>query len=165
MLRVLPPMFNPVNNLICCKTDFMWVVKRTTSLFNSFCSNVEKQAARFLLPVFPYLQTRGPSKICWMGSVLAFVILLTRLLSCSGTRRSSHDWNHALHSWSYCLDRHHLNLTRRKSMSNQRHALGCPVRQRCHYSLWAGYMTTCSLASIRSSARLVGHTLKGGRAA
>ena len=23
MLRILPPMFKPVNNLICCKTDFM----------------------------------------------------------------------------------------------------------------------------------------------
>ena len=33
----------------------MWVVKCATSLFNSFCSNVAKQVARFLLPVFPYL--------------------------------------------------------------------------------------------------------------
>ena len=31
----------------------MRVVKRATSLFNSFCSNVAKQVARFLLPVFP----------------------------------------------------------------------------------------------------------------
>ena len=53
MLRVLPPKFKPVNNLICCKTGFMWMVKRATSLFNSFCSNVAKQVARFLLPVFP----------------------------------------------------------------------------------------------------------------
>ena len=30
------------------------VVKRATSLFNSFCSNVAKQVARFLFPVFPY---------------------------------------------------------------------------------------------------------------
>ena len=30
-----------------------WVVKRATSLFNSFCSNVSKQVASFLLP--PYL--------------------------------------------------------------------------------------------------------------
>jgi len=35
----------------------MWVVKRATSLFNSFCSNVARQVARFLLPVFPYLKT------------------------------------------------------------------------------------------------------------
>ena len=43
MLRVLPPMFKPVNNLICCKTGLMWMVKRATSLFNSFCSNFAKQ--------------------------------------------------------------------------------------------------------------------------
>ena len=55
MLRVLPPTFKPVNNLICCKTGFMWVVKRAISLFNLFYSNVAKQVARFLLSVFPYL--------------------------------------------------------------------------------------------------------------
>ena len=55
MLRVLPLTFKPVSNLICRKIGFMWVVKRTTSLFDSFCSNVAKQVARFLLPVFPYL--------------------------------------------------------------------------------------------------------------
>ena len=58
ILRVLPPMFKPVNNLICCKTGFMWVVKRATSVFNSFCSNVAEQVARFLLPVFLYLWER-----------------------------------------------------------------------------------------------------------
>ena len=31
----------------------MWVVKCVTTLFNLFCSNVAKQVARFLLPVFP----------------------------------------------------------------------------------------------------------------
>ena len=49
-------MFKPVNNLICCKTGLMWVVKRAKSLFNLFCGNVVRQVARFLLPVFPYLQ-------------------------------------------------------------------------------------------------------------
>ena len=53
ILRVIPPMFKPVNNLIYCKTGFMCVVRRATSLFNLFCSNVAKQVARFLLPVFP----------------------------------------------------------------------------------------------------------------
>ena len=37
-----------------CKTAL--VIKRATSLFNSFCSNVARQVARFLLPVFPYLK-------------------------------------------------------------------------------------------------------------
>ena len=43
----------------------MWVEKRATSLFNSFCSNVAKQAARFLFPVFTYLRTgvKGCSRI------------------------------------------------------------------------------------------------------
>ena len=44
--RFKPPMFKPVNNLICCKTGLMWVVK---------CSYVARQVARILLPVFPYL--------------------------------------------------------------------------------------------------------------
>ena len=39
----------------CCKTGLMWVVKRATSLFNSFCSNVARQVARFMLLVFPYV--------------------------------------------------------------------------------------------------------------
>ena len=55
MLRVLSLTLKPVSNLICCKTGLMWVVKRATSLFNSFCSNVARQVARFMLPVFPYL--------------------------------------------------------------------------------------------------------------
>ena len=52
MLCVLPPMFKPVNNLICCKTGFMWVVKRATSLFISFCSNVSKLVERFFVARF-----------------------------------------------------------------------------------------------------------------
>ena len=56
MLHVLPPTFKPVNNLICCKTGLIWLVKRVTSLCNSFCCNFAKQVACFLLPVFPYLK-------------------------------------------------------------------------------------------------------------
>ena len=37
----------PVNNLICCKTPSICVVKRTTSLLNSFCSNVARQVGCF----------------------------------------------------------------------------------------------------------------------
>ena len=57
MLRVLPPTFKPVFQQIRLLTGLMWVVKRATSLFNSFCSNVAKQVARFLLPVLPKLST------------------------------------------------------------------------------------------------------------
>jgi len=46
MLRVLPPTFKPVNNLICCKTG-----SGATSLFNLFCSNVARQVARFSVPL------------------------------------------------------------------------------------------------------------------
>ena len=31
VLRVFPPTFTPVNNLICCQTGLMWVVKRETT--------------------------------------------------------------------------------------------------------------------------------------
>ena len=62
VLPVLPPAFKPVDNLICCKTGLTWVVKRATSLFNSFYSNVARQVVRFLLPVFPYLNVRFKSE-------------------------------------------------------------------------------------------------------
>ena len=55
VLCVLPRMFKPVNNLICCKTGLVWVVKRATSPFNSFRSNFARQVALSLLPVLPYL--------------------------------------------------------------------------------------------------------------
>ena len=59
MLHVLPLMFKPFNNLICCKTVLMWVVRRATSLFNSFCSNVARQKTCNLLHVFccPFFRT------------------------------------------------------------------------------------------------------------
>ena len=56
MLRVLPPMFDPLLQEIRMQGLFSWVVKRATSLFNSFCSHVAKQIERFLLPVLPYLR-------------------------------------------------------------------------------------------------------------
>ena len=56
MSRVLPNTFKSVNNLICCKTGLMWMVKRATSLFNSFCSNVARQVACFLLLFYPCLK-------------------------------------------------------------------------------------------------------------
>ena len=60
MLRVSPPTsVKPANNLICCKTGLIWVIKRTTTLFNSFCGNVARQVARFLLPVCPSLKGRA----------------------------------------------------------------------------------------------------------
>ena len=57
MSRVLPA---PTSNLSCsksgCLRGLMWVVKCATSLFNLFCSNVARQVAHFLLPVFLYLK-------------------------------------------------------------------------------------------------------------
>ena len=50
MFRLLPPVFKPVNNLICCKTGLMWVGKRPTLLVNSFCSNVTRQVKCFSCP-------------------------------------------------------------------------------------------------------------------
>ena len=42
----------PVLQQIRLLAGLMWVVKRATSLFNSFCSNVAKQVARFCCPFF-----------------------------------------------------------------------------------------------------------------
>ena len=47
---VLPLTFKPVNKQFCCKTGLMWVVKRTTSLFNLFCSNVQDKLHAFCCP-------------------------------------------------------------------------------------------------------------------
>ena len=54
-LRFLPPTCETVLQQIRLRGFFSWVVKRATSLFNLFWSNVAKQVARFLLPVLPYL--------------------------------------------------------------------------------------------------------------
>ena len=50
MLRVVPP-------FLVARHVRTMVIKRTTSLFNSFSSNVAKQVAHFLLPVLPYLKS------------------------------------------------------------------------------------------------------------
>ena len=43
-------------NEVGCKTVLRWVVKRATSLFNSFCSNVAKQVATsFILHFLEYI--------------------------------------------------------------------------------------------------------------
>ena len=47
---VLQPLFKPVNNQICCKSDLLWLVKRATYLLDSFCSNVARQVAGFCCP-------------------------------------------------------------------------------------------------------------------
>ena len=56
MLCVLPPSFKPVNNLICCKTDMMWVAIRAISIFNWFCSNVARRVALFCCPFYLHLR-------------------------------------------------------------------------------------------------------------
>ena len=47
-----PTSFKLVNNLICWKIGLMWLVKRATLLFNSFCRNVAKQFARSCCPFY-----------------------------------------------------------------------------------------------------------------
>ena len=46
MLRVLPPTKNTLQPYL------LWVVKRATSLFNSFCSNVVRHVALFCCPFY-----------------------------------------------------------------------------------------------------------------
>ena len=45
--------------------------KPASSLFNSFCSNVAKQVARFLLPVFPYFNKSNGANCnsCYVGEM------------------------------------------------------------------------------------------------
>ena len=50
-----------------------WVVKRTTSLFNSFCINVAKQVNRFSLPISLYLTKQGTGP---MTSVLTHLLTI-----------------------------------------------------------------------------------------
>ena len=54
---------------------FSWVVKRATSLFNSFYINVAKQIDRFSLPILPYLTKQGTGPVA---------SLLTHLLTIGG---------------------------------------------------------------------------------
>ena len=48
----LQPLFASCSNPICFRTGLVWVVKRTISLFNSLCTNVAKQVARFRGPFY-----------------------------------------------------------------------------------------------------------------
>ena len=56
-------------------------VKRATSLFNSFFSNVSRQVARFLLPVFPYLYGQLNS-VLFVFCLLHFQTPYVRLILC-----------------------------------------------------------------------------------
>ena len=49
-------LFATCSNLICSNKSLNVGVKRATSLFNSFCSNVAKQVARFCYPVYSTLK-------------------------------------------------------------------------------------------------------------
>ena len=84
------------NNLVCCKTglNVTWVVKRTTYIFNSFCSNVAKQVlpntpvslSRFFLaknyPVYPQSsQCKNFECNYWLITLLPFFSLMLLFLS------------------------------------------------------------------------------------
>ena len=57
MLHLFQPTFKPVDNLICCKTGLMWVIKPATSLYSTpFQAMLQDNLRVFLLPVFPYLK-------------------------------------------------------------------------------------------------------------
>ena len=57
MLRVLPPTYQPVLQQVRLQGFFPWVIKRGTSLFNSFCSKVAKQlSCTFFVALLPVTQ-------------------------------------------------------------------------------------------------------------
>ena len=76
ILRVLPPTFKPVNNLICYKTGFLWVVERAPSLFNLFCTSVAGQVAWCLLPVLPYFNSIVKVILLTLGFPNSFLYFL-----------------------------------------------------------------------------------------
>ena len=70
-----------------------WVVKRTTSLFNSFCSNVSKQDAHFFvsrfaaaLPVIIFAHCNSP--YCCFCNVFNYIIKKVQSGICLSTKHS-----------------------------------------------------------------------------
>ena len=53
MLRVLPLAFKPVNNLICCKTGLMWVIKRASIAIQLVLQQYCKKSCIFFVARFP----------------------------------------------------------------------------------------------------------------
>ena len=82
MLRSLPPTFKPVNNLICCKTGLMWVVKRAISLFNLLYSNVARQVARFHAPLLILLTCAFSSLLDALHFLCFFPLLIDIVGNC-----------------------------------------------------------------------------------
>ena len=65
MLHLFKPTFKPVDNLICCKTGMMWVIKPATSLYSTPVLPMSEDKLRaFLLPVFAYLKAMLHGTIC-----------------------------------------------------------------------------------------------------
>ena len=56
------------------------MVKRATSIFNSFCGSVAKQVACFLLSVFPYLKTDVNTDARFSKSRASLLVLATPLM-------------------------------------------------------------------------------------
>ena len=57
MLHLFQPTFKPVDNLICCQTGLMWVIKPATSLYSTpVLAMLQDKLRVFLLPVFPCLK-------------------------------------------------------------------------------------------------------------
>ena len=52
MLRVLPLAFKPVNNLICCKTGLMWVIKHASIAIQLVLQQYCKKSCIFLVACF-----------------------------------------------------------------------------------------------------------------
>ena len=62
MLCVLPPTKTNLATLFVARQVRTWVVKRTTSLLNSFCSNFTKQVAHFCRPFYCSFKNKSTQK-------------------------------------------------------------------------------------------------------
>ena len=74
------------NNLICCRTGLNVGGKRATLHFNSFCSNVAKQGARFCCPFYRSLILYSSNKYLFFRLCLSWI---SQHLSWQGVRHFS----------------------------------------------------------------------------
>ena len=69
----------PCSNLIFWRQVWMWVVKCTTSPFNSFHSNASKQVAGFSFPFYCSSTEKGGVILYWIGYTEFILVLVNAI--------------------------------------------------------------------------------------
>ena len=113
----------PVLQQIRLLTGLNWVIKRTTSLFNLFCSNVAKQVTRFCCPFY-----RSLSRRCsyYLATIYSFK-LDTQFTSGTDKFSLQNPFNpfKLLRNYKFQL----IALLRSHSINNQQMVALAPVKQ------------------------------------